>query len=209
MISKKTLKILLICGITLSIVGTLSSTVSNYLRPYHKSTDIHINKEEFLTSETIVDELKDNLMLNILDIYMTSNATIDKSPLNFSWFEKIKEIKFHGRVMYSIDIDKINKDMVKVDGNNITIYMSNPMMNCEIFQDQTEFKSIKGFLTLTDVECTPEEMLSLEQKAKNNMLSEANEYENINAAREKVNSKIEFLISTLTKENYSVKVIWC
>lgn len=192
--------------ITTALVGTITTQVSNWMEKPQVVDSSQYDKKDFISNEVIVQELKENLRVNVMDVYLKSTTSIDKSPINFEWFKNIKDLTFHGKVSYNINVEGISEDAIKVSDNDITIFLSKPELSCELLLDRTEVKDDQGWLVLNNLEVTPEEMVNMERDIKGDMLLEAEQ--ELPTVQERAEDQIKFLVSTLTKQEYNVKIVW-
>lgn len=207
-------KILTIIALALLVTASFQTgkMIANKLSKSHTVQQIQteINQKEVnLTGETVAKELIDKLELQVLDIQFSTNGKIDKGSNSlFGIFKNVKHIKFYGNARYSIDFTLLKTEQVRVNENDIKIYLSKPVVDVDIHEKMTEFKDEKGALVFGDLECTPEEMVYLTSQAKENIYNEAMKSENINEATSRAEEKVKEVISLLTKNNYKIEIIW-
>ncbi len=209
---KQIIKIIFLSLVLLVGTASFTSYVNNSLAKYHTTEkiveQIDLQKTK-LTSEVIKGELLEKLDINILDIQFSTEGKIDRGTDSFfGLFKNIKHVKFYGIAKYSLDINQLKEEQVRVNENDIIIYLPKPTVEVEILEKLTEFKNEKGALMLSDVQCSPEEMNYLTIQAKENILGKALLKENIEEATKKAEEKIEKIISTLTKEKKNIKIIF-
>ena len=159
-----------------------------------------------ITKEAIIEELKENISVNVLSICMKTETQIDKSPIKLEAFKRIGQATFYGQVDYCINMQNICKENIRVEDNNITVYMGKPQIKSYI--NRSEYKTEKGWLTFKDVECPPDELLRLEEEVREGFLIEGAKEDNMIEAKCRVSNAIESILKTFTNNEYNVKVVF-
>lgn len=210
----KKIKVAIIGGVIISssivsfnlggkIINRHSDTPYTYIQMMDKES-----QSKVLTEKAIIDEIKDNLQINILDAYIAQRVTIDGSNTDLSWFKNKKHIEYTGIAKFTIDLSTLNENAVKINDNIVTITMNKPMTNITIDQDTIEFEDEKGWLSFYDIKISPEQSYQLESLAKQNMKKELTEDNYYEEAMNKSKEKIQFLLNTLTENEYEVRINW-
>lgn len=193
--------------------GIVAGYVNNKLAKPHTIQQIekNIDIQDFtLDKEVVVEKLVEELDLNILDMQLSTQTSIEKgSDSFFGLFKNTKHIKFYANVNYSLDLASLSDEQVRVIDNDITIWLSKPSVEVNINENMTEFKDEQGALILGDLVTTPEEMTYVTSKAKENVIAKALSEENMNEAMNRSEEKITEVINKLTKQNVNIKIIWC
>lgn len=209
---KQIVKIIFLSLILLVGVGSFGGYVNNKMAKYHTTGERieQIDLQEVkLTSEVIRGELLEKLDINILDVQFSTEGKIDKGTNSFfGLFKNVKHMKFYGRASYSLNINNLKEEQVRVNESDIMIYLPKPTVEVEVLEKLTEFKDEKGALMLSDIQCSPEEMNYLIIQAKEGILNKALQEENILEATRRAEEKIVQIISTLTKQQKNIKIIW-
>lgn len=193
--------------------GITAGYVNNKLAKPHTIQQIEksINIQQFtLNKEVIVEKIVEELDLNILNMQLSTQSSIEKgSDSFFGLFKNNKHIKFYGNVNYSLDLASLSNEQVRVVDNDITIWLSKPNVDVSINENMTEFKDEQGAFILGELYTTPEEMTYITAKAKENIMAKALSEENMNEAIKRSEEKITEVINKLTKQNVNIKIIWC
>lgn len=177
---------------------------TNELKQY--STHSIINKNEILTKDMIVTEIKNSLKLQILQV--SFNKEIKVSTGSFLT-TKSQNITFKGVGNYLIDIDSINSDNVQIDNKTqtITIFTKLPMKQVEFIESNTTYgKTNKSVLSFGDLKLTIEEYEKIKDDLKQQILSEMDSEDLVEQAIDRGNKAIKDILTTLTKDDYNIVI---
>ncbi|MCQ2530916.1 MAG: DUF4230 domain-containing protein [Lachnospiraceae bacterium] len=124
--------------------------------------------------EAILGKASQNKELIVMEQPLDITTTLTNSGL-FSWdvFSMVKDVKFYGTGVYTVDLSKIDASDISVDTTNRTVILTIPhsclhYINPEL--EKTEFEDTKkGFLAIGDITLTAEENNILENEIINKM----------------------------------------
>ena len=205
-------------GITKLVVGGLIITTggvcyqlgysSNISPPTYKTEIIQTNNDETKINykEIIVEELHEEAQLIICSNKMIIPMTFEENH----WYgDKTQDIEFYAMGKWIIDFSKITSDNVVINENNkeITIYMSKPIKEVQLLEEETSFGEVKkGIFVFGDIVHTPEEYENIKHNIKCQALTKMM---GMDEQAEKASSNsIEKIITTITKNNYDIKIVF-
>lgn len=206
---KKIISMALAGLVILGAIGATARFVNSKLMKPHTISRETLDHSEINIGETIVEGLKEEMKLNILNIYTGTKTTIDQTPIRFfTLFDRVKEVEFKGESRYYLDFSGITDENVRVNENDITLYLPKPTVETNLDLKNTQFRDLKGLMQFGEVELSMEETTQLQTLAEEEMHKKALEDENLNEAKQRAESKVKDLIESITKENHNVKIIW-
>lgn len=205
-------------GITKLVTGTLIVTsiggVSYYLGnstqpPTYVKTEIiqtHDNDIKIDYQEMIVSELQQEEQI----IIASNKIELPVKQTEKHWYgSKSQEITFSAIGRYVIDLKTINEDNVVVNENSksITIYIGKPAKMVELLENETKFGEVdNGLFTWGDIEYTLEDVESMKHQVKCDMLVEMDNL--MEQAEQAASNSIKRIITTVTKNNYDIKIVF-
>ena len=205
-------------GITKLVTGTLIVTsiggVSYYLGnstqpPTYVKTEIiqtHDNDIKIDYQEMIVSELQQEEQI----IIASNKIELPVKQTEKHWYgSKSQEITYSAIGRYVIDLKTINEDNVVVNENSksITIYIGKPIKMVELLENETKFGEVeKGILVFGNIEYTLEEVEAMKHQVKCDMLVKMDDL--MEQAETAASNSIKRIITTVTKNNYDIKIIF-
>ncbi len=128
----------------------------------------------------ILGEATQHQELIVMEQPLSIDVTITKAGLgNLAIFSKVKNAKYYGTGVYTVDLSKIDKDHIKVDEDkqNVTVFIPHSVLqyiNPDL--EATEFEDTeKGLLAFTDIKLTLEEQNLLERSIRDAMSERLNQ----------------------------------
>ena len=205
-------------GITKLVVGGLIIATGGvcYNLGYNNNTSPPTYKTEIVQTQD--DEIKINYKEIILEelheeaqLIICSNKMI--IPMTFEenhWYgDKTQDIEFSAIGKWIIDFSKITSDNVVINENNkeITIYMSKPIKEVQLLEEETSFGEVKkGIFVFGDIVHTPEEYEGIKHNVKCQALTKMIDMDE--QAEKAASNSIKKIITTITKNNYDIKIIF-
>ena len=205
-------------GITKLVVGGLIITTggvcyqlgysSNISPPTYKTEIIQTNDDEVKINykEIILEELHEEAQLIICSNKMIIPMTFEENH----WYgDKTQDIEFSAIGKWIIDFSKITSDNVVINENNkeITIYMSKPIKEVQLLEEETSFGEVKkGIFVFGDIVHTPEEYESIKHNIKCQALTKMIDMDE--QAEKAASNSIKRIITTVTKNNYDIKIVF-
>lgn len=206
---KKIISIALAGLVILGAISTTAKFVNERLVKSHTVTNETLNHKEITMEKTIVEGLKEEAKFNILTLYTGTKTTIDQTPVNFfNLFDRIKEVEFKGESKYYIDFSAITDANVRVNENDIILYLAKPTVESHLDLKNTQFRDLKGLMQFGEVELSMEETTQLQTLAEEEIHKVALEEENMREATQRAEDKVKNLIESITKESHNVKIVW-
>ena len=206
-------------GITKLVTGTLLLTTvggvsfyigssSNTSPPTYKTEIIQTNDDEVKINykEIILEELHEEAQLIICSNKMIIPMTFEENH----WYgDKTQDIEFSAIGKWIIDFSKITSDNVVINENNkeITIYMSKPIKEVQLLEEETAFGEVKkGMFVFGDIVHTPEEYENIKHNIKCQALTKMIDMDE--QAEKAASNSIKKIITTITKNNYDIKIVF-
>ena len=205
-------------GITKLVVGGLIITTggvcyqlgysSNISPPTYKTEIIQTQDDEVKINykEIIVEELHEESQLIICSNKMIIPMTFEENH----WYgDKTQDIEFSAMGKWIIDFSKITSDNVIINENNkeITIYMSKPIKEVQLLEEETSFGEVKkGIFVFGDIVHTPEEYENIKHNIKCEALTKMIDMDE--QAEKAASNSIKRIITTVTKNNYDIKIVF-
>ena len=163
-------------------------------------------KVEIDYKEIIAEGLQQESQLIICSNKMTIPMSFEQSH----WYGSAKkDIEFSAIGKWTIDFSKITSDNIVMNENSksITIFLSKPIKSVELLEDETKFeKTENSWFCFGDIKYTSEEYETIKYNIKCEVLSKMIDYDE--QAKDCARESIHKIISTITKTNYDVKVVW-
>lgn len=164
-----------------------------------------------VTSETIINALKEKRELIVMEASLNNELMLDDSWGNFEIFKKITYINFTGKGIYSIDLSMIEATNINIKSENNIIYIKLPkptIKEIALEEDKTTYKTEKGIFRFGEIKLTPEENNLLNLNVKNRMMEKLLDTSNMYKAEESAKKSLTDIVSSiiLDKENYSILV---
>ena len=205
-------------GITKLVVGGLIITTggvcynlgynNNTSPPTYKTEIVQTQDDEIKINykEIIVEELHEEAQLIICSNKMIIPMTVEENH----WYgDKTDEIEFSAIEKWIVDFSKITSENVVINENNkeITIYMSKPIKEIQLLEEETSFGEVKkGIFVFGDIVHTPEEYESIKHNIKCQALTKMIDMDE--QAEKTASNSIEKIITTITKNNYDIKIVF-
>ena len=198
-------------GLVITAIGTSCFYLgnNNTSPPTVVRTEIVQTKEgkvEVDYKEIIAEGLQQESQLIICSNKMTIPMSFEQSH----WYGSAKkDIKFSAIGKWTIDFSKITSDNIVMNENSksITIFLSKPIKDITLLEDETKFeKTENNWFCFGDIKYTAEEYETIKYNIKCEVLSKMIDYDE--QAKDCARESIHKIISTITKTNYDVKVVW-
>lgn len=204
-------KIIIIALLTCSISAIAKYGLNCYTKPakaYNINSIHNISKDNKIDLETIVDELKEVSRHEIMQAFVTKDIKIKSNKTENFLTKNIEYINFKGIGHYYIDFNKINDNQIQIDDEKreVTIFLSNPILEVELLEDKTEFKTEKGILIFSDIKLTFEQTEKIKNEAKNNIYSKLSEEDYIKEVNGKTEKILNDLVTKITKNEYNINI---
>lgn len=185
-------------------VGSTSQPPSTVVRTEIVQT--HDNEVRINYKDIILEELHEETQLIICSNKMVIPMTFEENH----WYgDKTQDIKFSAIGKWTIDFSKITSDNIVMDENSksITIFLSRPIKEVQLLEDETEFSEVKkGMFVWGDIVHTPEEYESIKHNIKCQALTKMMDMDE--QAEKATSNSIEKIITTVTRSNYDVKIVF-
>lgn len=163
-------------------------------------------KVEVDYKEIIAEGLQQESQLIICSNKMTIPMSFEQSH----WYGSAKkDIEFSAIGKWTIDFSKITSDNIVINENSksITIFLSKPIKDVVLLEEETKFeKTENSWFCFGDIKYTSEEYETIKYNIKCEALSKMIDYDE--QAKDCARESIHKIISTITKTNYSIKVVW-
>ena len=207
MISRKTKKVLASILLALSILGIGNfafNSIKQQKEAKQYTNTIVVDDIKVLEEKAIVEDIQELGNLEVLKLNVNKSIKIKEGKV----FKKEQTIKFKSECIFKVDLTKLTKDNVVVNENEIKIFIAEPTLDVSFLEDKTEFGEVetKWYDLGNKIDMTMEEMESVKAKLKDEIYISA--MEELETAKEKTASAIEGVLLNLTKENYTVNVIF-
>ena len=205
-------------GITKLVVGGLIIATggvcynlgynNNTSPPTYKTEIVKTNDDEVKINykDIILEELHEEAQLIICSNKMIIPMTFEENH----WYgDKTQDIEFSAIGKWIIDFSKITSDNVVINENNkeITIYMSRPIKEVQLLEEETSFGEVKkGIFVFGDIVHTPEEYENIKHNIKCQALTKMIDMDE--QAEKAASNSIKKIITTITKNNYDIKIIF-
>ena len=206
-------------GMTKLVAGTLLLTTvggvsyyigssSNTSPPTYKTEIVQTQDDEVKINykKIIVEELHEEAQLIICSNKMIIPMTFEENH----WYgDKTQDIEFSAMGKWIIDFSKITSDNVVINENNkeITVYMSKPIKEVRLLEEETSFGEVKkGIFVFGDIVHTPEEYENIKHNIKCQALTKMIDMDE--QAEKAASNSIKKIITTITKNNYDIKIVF-
>lgn len=200
---------ILIGGLIIVTVGGITYTVKTSKTPPTVKTEIIQTDEGTVKvdyQQMILSELHQETSL----VIASNKIELPVTQTEKHWYgNKKQDINFYAIGRYSIDLSKITEDNVIVNDSNrtITIYISKPVKNVELLENETQFSEVeKGFFVWGNIKYTFEEVESMKYQVKCDMLVKMEDL--MGQVKESASNSIQRMLLSITGNKYSVKVIF-
>jgi len=208
---KRIKKLIIIALLSTTIFAISTCGLKSLTRP-SKSFDIssikNINKDNKIDSETIIQEIKEVSRHEIIQAYATKEIKIKNNNTENFLTKNIEYINYKGIGHYYIDFNKINENQIQVDNEKreVTIFLSNPILEIEMLEDKTEFKTEKGILIFNDIKMTIEQSEKIKNEVKNDIYKKLYTDEYLEEVNNKTEKILNDLITKITKNTYNINI---
>ena len=207
MISRKTKKVLASILLALSIFGIGNfafNSIKQQKEAKQYTNTIVVDDIKVLEEKAIVEGIQELGNLEVLKLNVNKSIKIKEGKV----FKKEQTIKFKSECIFKVDLTKLTKDNVVINENEIKIFIAEPTLDVSFLEDKTEFGEVetKWYDLGNKIDMTMEEMENIKAKLKDEIYISA--MEELETAKEKTASAIESVLLNLTKENYTVNVIF-
>ena len=197
-------------GLVITAIGTSCYYLgSNNNSPTYVKTEIVQTQNDEIKinyKEIIVEELHEEAQLIIYNNKMVIPMTFEENH----WYgDKTQDIKFSAIGKWIIDFSKITSDNVVINENNkeITIYMSRPIKEVQLLENETEFSEVKkGMFVWGDIVHTPEEYESIKHNVKCQALTKMMDMDE--QAEKVASNSIKKILYLTRNNNYDIKIIY-
>lgn len=197
-------------GLVLVTIGTSCYYLGNSTQsPTYVKTEIiqaQDNEVKINYKDIILEELHEETQLIICSNKMIIPMTFEENH----WYgNKTQDIKFSAIGKWIIDFSKITSDNVTINENNkeITIYLSRPIKEIRLLEDETEFSEVKkGMFVWGDIVHTPEEYESIKHNIKCQALTKMIDMDE--QAEKTASDSIKSIVTTVTRSNYDIKIVF-
>lgn len=197
-------------GLVLVTIGTSCYYLGNSTQsPTYVKTEIiqtQDNETKINYKDIILEELREETQLIICSNKMIIPMTFEENH----WYgNKTQDIKFSAIGKWIIDFSKITSDNVTINENNkeITIYLSRPIKEIRLLEDETEFSEVKkGMFVWGDIVHTPEEYESIKHNIKCQALTKMIDMDE--QAEKTASNSIKSIVTTVTRSNYDIKIVF-
>lgn len=147
-----------------------------------------------------------------MEVEFSETIIIDKSFSNFSVFEKFKKIKFFANCSYSVDLSNISENDMKFNKlkSEVEVTLNPPeVFSIDINEDKTIYEEVtNGFFRFGDVTLTSEEFGVIEREVSKSFEKKMNDPEIYDKAVANTTLALEKLLTQITNNNLSVKVVF-
>ena len=209
MLNKETAK-LVAEGLVLVTIGGSCYYLGNSTQPptYVKTEIVqtHDNEIKMDYQERVISELQQEEQI----IIASNKIELPVKQTEKHWYgSKSQEITFSAIGRYVIDLKTINEDNVVVNENNksITIYIGKPIKMVELLENETKFGKLdNGLFAFGDIEYTLEDVENMKHQVKCDMLVEMDSL--MEQAEKATSNSIKKIITTVTKNNYDIKIVF-
>ena len=206
----KGMKKLVAGGLVLVTIGGSCYYLGNSTQPptYVKTEIIqtHDNDIKIDYQEMIISELQQEEQI----IIASNKIELPVKQTEKHWYgSKSQEITYSAIGRYVIDLKTINEDNVVVNENSksITIYIGKPIKMVELLENETKFGEVeKGILVFGNIEYTLEEVEAMKHQVKCDMLVKMDDL--MEQAETAASNSIKRIITTVTKNNYDIRIIF-
>ena len=197
-------------GLVLVTIGGSCFYLGNSTQPptYVKTEIIQTNDDEVKINykDIILEELHAEAQLIICSNKMIIPMTFEENH----WYgDKTQDIEFSAIGKWIIDFSKITSDNVVINENNkeITIYMSRPIKEVQLLEDETSFGEVKkGMFAFGDIVHTPEEYESIKYNIKCQALTKMIDLDE--QAEKTTSNSIKSVLTTVMRSNYDIKIVF-
>ena len=197
-------------GLVLVTIGTSCYYLGNSAQsPTYVKTEIiqtQDNEVKINYKDIILEELHEETQLIICSNKMIIPMAFEENH----WYgDKTQDINFSAIGKWIIDFSKITSDNVAINENNkeITIYMSRPIKEVRLLEDETEFSEVKkGMFVWGDIVHTPEEYESIKHNIKCQALKKMIDMDE--QAEKTASNSIKSMVTTVTRLNYDIKIVF-
>ena len=197
-------------GLVLVTIGGSCYYLGNSAQPptYIKTEIVqtHDNEIKMDYQEMVISELQQEEQI----IIASNKIELPVKQTEKHWYgSKSQEITFSAIGRYVIDLKTINEDNVVVNENNksITIYIGKPIKMVELLENETKLGEVdNGLFTFGDIEYTLEDVENMKHQVKCDMLVEMDSL--MEQAEKAASNSIKRIITTVTKNNYDIKIVF-
>lgn len=175
-------------------------------------TDNEDDSVKFISEESLINEIRSVNKIIPLEVEFSETIIIDESWGNFSAFEKFKKIKFFANCSYSVDLSTISEDDIKINKlkSEVELTLNPPVVfSVDLNEDKTTYEEVNsGIFRFGDVKLTSEEYGIIEREVSESFEKKMDDPEIYDKAIINTTSSLETLLSQITNNELSVKVIF-
>ena len=195
----------------LTTVGGVSYYIGSSINtspPTYKTEIVQTQDDEIKINynNIIVEELHEEEQLIICSNKMIIPMTFEENH----WYGSAKkDIEFSAIGKWTIDFSKITSDNIVINENSksITIFLSKPIKDVTLLEEETKFeKTENNWFCFGDIKYTAEEYEGIKYNAKCEALSKMIDYDE--QAKDCARESIHKMVTTITRTNYNIKVVW-
>ncbi|MBU5486500.1 DUF4230 domain-containing protein [Clostridium sp. MSJ-11] len=163
-----------------------------------------------ITSEAIVNKLKEKQELIVMEAELEDQVMLDDSWGNFEVFKKITYINFTGKGIYTVDLSKMESSNINIAQDSKVIYIKLPkpvVKSINIEENKTTYKTEKGLLRFGEIKLTSAENGVVTSKAKERMNEKLLEPSNMSKAEEISKKSLTEIIDNILNENNKYSLV--
>ncbi len=204
-------RIILIALLGISFLTISKFGLKAFTKPsnnYNISSIQSINNNRKIDSVTILEELKETGRIEIMQGFTSKEIEIKNGIADNVIFKNNKYINFKGLGHYYIDLQNLKDNQVQVneDKREVTIFLSSPILELELLEDKTEFKTEQGILIFNNFKMELEEYEKLKQDIKIDIIKKLSEEDCIKEVNEKTEKIINETVIKLVKSGYNINI---
>lgn len=208
---KKIKRIILIALLTFSILTIGKYGLKSLTKPsdsFNISSIQNIRDNKKADSETIIQGLKATGRIEVMQGCTSKQIELKSGIADNVIFKNNIYINFKGSGHYYIDFQNLKAEQVQVDEDKkqVTIFLSGPVLELELLENKTEFKTEKGILIFSDLKLQAEQFEKIKQEIKSDMTKKLTEEDCIKEVNSKTGDIINDIILKLIKSDYNIKI---
>ena len=204
-------RIILIALLGISFLTISKFGLKAFTKPssnYNISSIQSISNNRKIGSEVILQELKETGRIEIMQGFTSKEIELKSGIADNVMFKNNKYINLKGLGHYYIDLQNLKDNQVQVNENKkeVTIFLSSPILELELLEDETEFKTEQGILIFNNFKLEIEQYEKLKQEVKSDMLKKLSEPDCIEEVNNKTEKIINDTVIKLVKSGYNINI---
>lgn len=204
-------RIILIALLGISFLTISKFGLKAFTKPsnnYNISSIQSISNNRKIGSEVILQELKETGRIEIMQGFTSKEIELKSGIADNVMFKNNKYINLKGLGHYYIDLQNLKDNQVQVNENKkeVTIFLSSPILELELLEDETEFKTEQGVLIFNNFKLEIEQYEKLKQEVKSDMLKKLSEPDCIEEVNNKTEKIINETVIKLVKNGYNINI---